>query len=634
MFIRRKAFSLVVLAMVLSCGQAVRAQGTDTSIDVNNYWPAPGPGNYFGVRGSTINPHLGVGFTLDFNYQNLPLVLEDVESGDTLDAVRYQVTADFLWSFGLFNWIQIGLGLPTVLAQDGLGVNPITGGPELATTAIRDLRIEIKGRFIGRGPNGTTRNGFGLAAVAGITVPTGDRENFAGDQNVVGEPILIADYTHEYFSVALNVGARLRAASRFADLEVGHQLTFGLGAAAYLANRRFQILAEFAGLAGLTGTDTVEYNDTDVEIHGNDLLMELRAGLGYVPDRERDITIRLGGSAGLTSASGVPQFRVMASLQYQPMNADQDGDGIMDREDECDDQVEDMDEFDDEDGCPDLDNDEDGIPDEDDQCPDEAEDLDEFNDDDGCPDDDNDGDGVSDDEDECPGEPEDIDEFEDDDGCPDPDNDGDGVLDANDQCSDQAEDVDGFEDGDGCPDADNDGDGIADSDDGCADDAEDMDGNEDDDGCPDLDNDGDGVLDANDECQGEAETINGTNDTDGCPDRGAGVTASGDTFALRGAYRFRPGSSELPARFGGQLDQIAIHLRTANLSNRVLVLSGLGDRAGETDEARALARSRAEAIRDALVQRGLPSARIEVSLGDLTTAPRGLQVQMRLRQSD
>ncbi|HSQ41323.1 MAG TPA: right-handed parallel beta-helix repeat-containing protein, partial [Fibrobacteraceae bacterium] len=50
----------------------------------------------------------------------------------------------------------------------------------------------------------------------------------------------------------------------------------------------------------------------------------------------------------------------------------------------------------------DGDSDGDGIPDVDDACPDAAEDFDNFEDDDGCPDLDNDNDGVSDAEDQCP----------------------------------------------------------------------------------------------------------------------------------------------------------------------------------------------------------------------------------------
>ncbi len=77
---------------------------------------------------------------------------------------------------------------------------------------------------------------------------------------------------------------------------------------------------------------------------------------------------------------------------------DRDNDGLLDDVDQCPDKPEDKDEFQDEDGCPDLDNDGDGLPDTEDKCPLEPEDKDGFQDEDGCPDCDDDGDGVP----ECP----------------------------------------------------------------------------------------------------------------------------------------------------------------------------------------------------------------------------------------
>ncbi|CAN5350627.1 hypothetical protein BH11MYX1_BH11MYX1_44600 [soil metagenome] len=67
---------------------------------------------------------------------------------------------------------------------------------------------------------------------------------------------------------------------------------------------------------------------------------------------------------------------------------------------------------------PPADRDGDGIPDAADACPDEAEEVDHFDDNDGCPDPDNDHDGLADANDKCPNEPETVNGFEDDDGCP------------------------------------------------------------------------------------------------------------------------------------------------------------------------------------------------------------------------
>ncbi len=167
-----------------------------------------------------------------------------------------------------------------------------------------------------------------------------------------------------------------------------------------------------------------------------------------------------------------------------------------------------------------ADRDSDGVRDRDDFCPDLAEDLDGFQDGDGCPDFDNDMDGVPDAVDTAPDDPEDYDGFEDEDGAPDRDNDQDGIADKDDLCPDEAEDMDGHNDEDGCPDDfnDRDGDGVEDTQDGCPDEPEDLDGFEDDDGCPELDNDLDGIPDDLDKCPDEAENYDGIDDDDGCPE--------------------------------------------------------------------------------------------------------------------
>ena len=147
---------------------------------------------------------------------------------------------------------------------------------------------------------------------------------------------------------------------------------------------------------------------------------------------------------------------------------------------------EDRDGFEDDDGCPEEDNDGDGLTDlldrcpndrmtvlrmvtaartwiirdgfldVEDRCPDEPENLNNYQDEDGCPDAkpiaDTDGDRLTDDVDRCPYDAEDYDTFEDEDGCPELDNDFDGVPDTLDECPFEKETHNGIEDEDGCPD--------------------------------------------------------------------------------------------------------------------------------------------------------------------------------------
>jgi hypothetical protein len=72
------------------------------------------------------------------------------------------------------------------------------------------------------------------------------------------------------------------------------------------------------------------------------------------------------------------------ALRRPPRPRDSDRDGVPDSRDQCLSRKEDLDGFEDEDGCPELDNDKDGVIDGLDECPREAETFNGFEDDDGC----------------------------------------------------------------------------------------------------------------------------------------------------------------------------------------------------------------------------------------------------------
>jgi outer membrane protein OmpA-like peptidoglycan-associated protein len=147
-----------------------------------------------------------------------------------------------------------------------------------------------------------------------------------------------------------------------------------------------------------------------------------------------------GAGTGLLAGIGSPEVRVFGAVTWRSVLRDADGDGFLDRVDPCPSEAEDVDGFDDDDGCPELDNDGDTLTDAVDTCPDEAEDRDGFEDVDGCPDPDDDGDTIPDPDDRCPYEPGPAERA----GCP--DTDGDGIADTDDRCEHDAGPAP-----DGCP---------------------------------------------------------------------------------------------------------------------------------------------------------------------------------------
>ena len=243
--------------------------------------------------------------------------------------------------------------------------------------------------------------------------------------------------------------------------------------------------------------------------------------------------------------------------------------------------------------------DEDGLKDDIDDCPDEPEDFDQFQDLDGCPELDNDSDGILDSVDQCPLEPEDMDGFEDEDGCPELDNDKDGILDLDDACPNEP----GIPEKQGCPIRDNDADGIFNDVDQCPDEAEDFDGFEDEDGCPDPDNDQDGLLDAQDQCPNEAETYNGNKDDDGCPDGDQTVVITKTEIKILEQIFFDTGKATIKSVSFPLLDTVATVLKQ-NPQITTIRVEGHTDDVGNDEDNLQLSKERAASVMTYLTTQG------------------------------
>lgn len=351
---------------------------------------------------------------------------------------------------------------------------------------------------------------------------------------------------------------------------------FQFGAGLEFLAKRSSLFLEFSWddylNAGFVAADTSTYY-----LAGSKNLYTITPGVKLISDSGIGMTLAADFNLNAESNKSFvhpPDWAVyfMISVGGNLLPRDRDKDGIEDKVDKCPDQPEDVDGFEDSDGCPDLDNDKDGIPDTRDKCPDLAEDFDGFQDDDGCPDLDNDGDGIPDIRDKCPNEPEDFDGVQDDDGCPDivQDSDNDRIPDDKDKCPLVAEDIDGFQD---------------------------------DDGCPDPDNDLDGIPDVTDKCPNEPETYNGYMDDDGCPDE----RPIEESFILRGVS-FASGSAALTRDSYPVLDQVIKSL-TAYPEVKVEI-AGYTDDVGKDDYNRELSQRRADAVRQYIVNAGISAERI------------------------
>ncbi|MCU0661848.1 MAG: hypothetical protein MUC50_05925 [Myxococcota bacterium] len=313
-------FAATLLGVSLLFNMTASAQeiGTGEGVDAEILWLSPGPSNFATVSSSDIASHKDVAFSGILGYKYRPIGL--ATPGKDSWVVRHALSANFLWAFGLMDWIQLGLDLPIVIFQNGDGAQKVrpAGTPvadyALASSALGDLKLHVKARFLGGFAELPDRRGLGLALDLGLAVPTGDELAFAGDAGAVLFPSLIVDYHLCKFSAAINVGGRLRFSHSdpLADTSVGHQGTAGIAVTGHYLDRRFLITGEAIALAELDGFER--------------LGVELRGGLGYVPDGPKAVTIWLTGgtSVGTGDVLGMPAIRALLSLSYSPRRSPED----------------------------------------------------------------------------------------------------------------------------------------------------------------------------------------------------------------------------------------------------------------------------------------------------------------------
>lgn len=159
----------------------------------------------------------------------------------------------------------------------------------------------------------------------------------------------------------------------FPGAQYSPSLVFGGGASIVTSNRQNSVLTDIQPIAYVGAGVDVRLSRLQIGIEGR---YAAARGIGdTLLAHEWDVLLTFG-------LVDDPVKREVAALPPP----DRDRDGVPDERDECPDKAEDLDGFEDANGCPELDNDNDGIIDGLDQCQGKAETYNGFRDGDGCPD--------------------------------------------------------------------------------------------------------------------------------------------------------------------------------------------------------------------------------------------------------
>jgi outer membrane protein OmpA-like peptidoglycan-associated protein len=588
-------------------------------VDIQLFKPATGTGSLWSTESAQMGKHLGYRAGLQLQYARDPLVLSVSQSagsqGEVGALVANRFDAALTLTVALWEWVEVGLSVPLILqggaegeAFDAAGLEVGLGA--LSAVSVGDIRVVPRSKVFGVGDGA-----LDVAVGVGVVLPSGSAA-YAGEGGVSLEPALYISSHKGLMTAHINAGFRYRKAANIETLTISNEIFWNLGASVDLIGLQGEAFTLSAVGEFFGRTDASE--PFGIGGDENSAAMSALTPMGFMAGARMTVdgtwSVGLGAGGGMHPGYGTAAPRLMMELSYNSagsMALDTDGDGLSDDRDECINKPEDLDGFEDDDGCPDSDNDGDMVLDEDDACPNEPEDRDGIRDDDGCPDVDDDGDGVPDETDKCPGDQEDLDGFQDEDGCADFDNDGDGFADGADRCPMEAEDLDGFQDEDGCPDLDNDLDGVPDLTDACPLYPEDLDGVEDTDGCAE-DNDRDGILDALDKCPLKPETYNFESDTDGCPDKGkypAYVSVGEGRLEFQQPVAFKYRGLKLTVKGKRVLLQVAAIIKAHKHWTKILVVTHVNS-LGSKRKNQQFSKTRAAVVERFLKKQGISSDRL------------------------
>lgn len=284
--------------------------------------------------------YLGVKTLMSYTYRPLVFRFND-------DTVRTVVGG--VWQgdvIGSFTWARTRFALDVPLLFGG----PSDLIPE-GRAGLGDIALDVKYTLLD-----PDKKLLGLGGSARLTLPTNTVQTPLGDQTPTIEFALIGDFEVGPVLVAANAGTRIGARTEVGPVEVRDQFTLRLGAG-YPLTEDLGVSAELAGRAAYKAPIA------------DGAPLELLAGAwAWLTE---DFVVRAGAGFGVGRAVGTPGARVLLGLAYEPPRDrtppwmanstgstpaprfdDADSDGIADDIDACIREAEDIDNYEDDDGCP------------------------------------------------------------------------------------------------------------------------------------------------------------------------------------------------------------------------------------------------------------------------------------------
>lgn len=289
---------LLCLALVPSTGSA--------QPDAQVRAPSLARGDLLLVRGAGVLPAWETAIGIDVDLQRHPVVIVDRAVDAESLAVSRRITSTFLYALGVGASSQLTLAVPLAF-QEGEGRVALTRDARdaLPAGAAGDVRLDfMHASSPAPGPNGCAECTVGVAFASGIVLPTGDERAFAGGAGFGAYLDAIGAGVLGPVILQTAIGVRVAEEASFADVAIGTEMSFALGASVPLFDARLVLAAEGQAIVGMR-----EASASPVT-----WMVEARTVLGEA----RRAEIALGAGTGIGDALRSPSFEAVLALRYVP----------------------------------------------------------------------------------------------------------------------------------------------------------------------------------------------------------------------------------------------------------------------------------------------------------------------------
>ena len=312
------------LLLGASWAQDPVTQGEDPSLDAQLFRPSIDASTTLWTDDSQVATELSGTGRVFLGWANDPLVYVD-DNGDSQELISNLFALDLL---GAVSWkgVRLGLDLPVVVRS---------WGDEAGQSGLGDLGLHAKVRILDH-----DRFPMGLAVAGGASLPTATTTLALGSGGFGWSVELIADKPLGPVLLAANLGTRGLPEVQVENVVWDDQLFARLGVS--------YAITDAQGLSLDVGGNLTYGEMTNPAGRPAEALLGGWARLG------EDWVLRGGIGTGLTRGIGAPKARAVLALAWEPAEQvlDSDLDGLADTVDGCPTRPEDLDEYQDRDGCP------------------------------------------------------------------------------------------------------------------------------------------------------------------------------------------------------------------------------------------------------------------------------------------